>query len=113
MWITIYDDSEQGIVIKNRDGIARILFAQLEYIEVINKAVFFHLVDGTVQKITAALDSRGMEGKWCRYICPIFGVNWIRHGKAIILLKQYGERGIVLFRRKVEEFVSQREGIAI
>lgn len=41
MWITIYDDSEQGIVIKNRDGIARILFVQLEYIEVINKAVVF------------------------------------------------------------------------
>lgn len=57
MWITINNDSEQGIVIKNRDGIVRISFPQLEYIEVINKTVFFHLVDGIVQEISAALGS--------------------------------------------------------
>lgn len=55
MWIEIYDDGEQGVAIKNRDGIVRIAFAQLEYVEVINKTVFFHLTDGAVQEVTAAL----------------------------------------------------------
>lgn len=57
MWITVYDDSDQGIVIKNRNGIVRISFSQIEYIEVINKIVFFYLADKTVQKIAAALGS--------------------------------------------------------
>lgn len=55
MWIAICDENERGFVIKNRDGAVRIVFAQLEYVEVINKIVFFHLADGTVQEMTAAL----------------------------------------------------------
>lgn len=55
MWIAICEDDEQGFVIKNRDGAVRIVFAQLEYVEVINKIVFFHLIDGAVMEMTAAL----------------------------------------------------------
>lgn len=55
MQIAVYDDDGQGIVVKNRDGIVRIVFAQLEYVEVINKIVSFHLSDGTVREVTAAL----------------------------------------------------------
>lgn len=46
---------EQGFVLKNREGIVRISFTRLEYVEVINKTVVFHLADGTVYEVTAAL----------------------------------------------------------
>lgn len=37
MRIEICDEGEQGFVLKNRDGIFRIVFARLEYVEVVNK----------------------------------------------------------------------------
>lgn len=46
---------EQGFALKCKDGVARIAFADLEYVEVINKTVFFHLADGAVYEATAAL----------------------------------------------------------
>ena len=46
---------EQGFVLKNRDEIVRISFARLEYVEVINKTVFFHLEGGAICQATAAL----------------------------------------------------------
>lgn len=55
MQIAMFDDDEQGIVIKNRDGIVRITFERLEYVEVVNKIVSFHLTDGAVREVTAAL----------------------------------------------------------
>ncbi len=55
MRIAVCDDDEQSFVLKNRDGIARIVFARLEYAEVINKKVSFYLTDGVVREVTAAL----------------------------------------------------------
>lgn len=46
---------EQGFVLKSRDGVVRIAFARLAYVEVINKTVFFHLTDSTVREVTATL----------------------------------------------------------
>lgn len=55
MQIAIFDDDEQGFVLKNRDGIIKIAYARIEYVEVVNKIVFFHLIDGVVRQVTAAL----------------------------------------------------------
>ena len=48
-------EEKEGFVIKSREGIVRITFAQIEYVEVINKTVFLHLTDGVVHELTAAL----------------------------------------------------------
>lgn len=55
MQIAIFDDDEQGLVLKNRNGIIKIAFARLEYVEVVNKSLFFYLIDGEVREMTAAL----------------------------------------------------------
>lgn len=47
--------NEQGFALNCRDGVVRIAFADLEYIEVINKTVFFYLANGAVYEATAAL----------------------------------------------------------
>lgn len=46
---------EQGLVLKSRRGVVRIPFTRLEYVEVVNKTVSFHLTDGAVCEVTAAL----------------------------------------------------------
>lgn len=46
---------EQGFILKSRDGVVRIDFARLAYVEVINKTLFFHLSDGTVREAAATL----------------------------------------------------------
>lgn len=48
-------DAKQGLVFKKREGVIRVPFAKLEYVEVINKTVSFHLTDGTIREVTAAL----------------------------------------------------------
>lgn len=48
-------DADQGFVLKNREGVVRVSFAMLEYVEVINKTVSFHLADGVIREVTAAL----------------------------------------------------------
>lgn len=52
---------EQGFILKSRDGVVRVAFAGLAYVEVINKTVFFHMADGTVREVTATLAD--FEGK--------------------------------------------------
>lgn len=52
---------EQGLVLKSRKGVIRVSFAELEYVEVINKTVFFHLANGVIYEVTAALAD--FEGK--------------------------------------------------
>lgn len=51
----------QGFVLKGRKGVSRVFFARLEYVEVVNKTVFFHFIDGAVREVTAALSD--FEGK--------------------------------------------------
>lgn len=46
---------EQGFVLKNREGIERLFFSQIEYVEVVNKKVSFHLTNGVIREVTAAL----------------------------------------------------------
>lgn len=53
---------EQSFILKNRKGIIRIFFTELEYVEVINKKVFFHLSGDVVYETTAALAE--FEGKF-------------------------------------------------
>ncbi len=47
--------AEQGLILKSREGIVRVSFAQLVYVEVINKTVFFYLSDGIVHEVSATL----------------------------------------------------------
>lgn len=47
--------AEEGLILRSRDGIVWIAFSKLVYVEVINKTLFFHLPDGTVSEMTAAL----------------------------------------------------------
>lgn len=46
---------EQGLLLKDRGGVIRVPFARLEYVEVMNKTVSFHLTDGVVREVTASL----------------------------------------------------------
>lgn len=45
----------QGFVLKSREGVVGISYLRLEYVEVINKTVVFHLADGTAYETAAAL----------------------------------------------------------
>lgn len=51
----LFMQAEQGFVLKNREGVAGISFARLEYVEVINKTVAFHMADGVIYEAAAAL----------------------------------------------------------
>lgn len=57
MRIMMYNDAgqEQGLVLQNRNGVVSISYMELEYVEVINKTVAFHLADGAVHEVSAAL----------------------------------------------------------
>lgn len=46
---------ERGLVLKNREGVVRLSFAEIEFVEVLNKKVLFHLAGGAVREVTAAL----------------------------------------------------------
>ena len=46
---------EQGLVLRSRKGVVRVPFTRLEFVEVVNKTVSFHLSDGAVYEVTAAL----------------------------------------------------------
>lgn len=51
--LTVQD--EQVFLLKNREGVFKIAFTRLEYVEVINKTVFFYLTDGTVHEVNGSL----------------------------------------------------------
>lgn len=53
--------TEQGFIVKSREGVVQIAFARLVYVEVMNKTVFFYLADGKVCEATATLAD--FEGK--------------------------------------------------
>lgn len=46
---------EQGFLLRNREGVVRIDFTKLEYVEVINKTVFCHLTDGVIHETNGTL----------------------------------------------------------
>lgn len=45
----------EGITLKTRTGIARILFSRLVFVEVMGKKLYFHLADGGVREVSAPL----------------------------------------------------------
>lgn len=47
--------ADQAFILKSREGIVRLSFAEVEYVEVTNKTVSFHLVDNVVREVTATL----------------------------------------------------------
>ena len=64
MQIVIYDDSardERGLMLENREGTVKISFDELEYVEVLNKVLSFHMADGSVREGTGTLSD--VEGK--------------------------------------------------
>lgn len=46
---------EHELILKNRKSILKISFAKIEYIEVINKTVFFHLADDIIHEVAVSL----------------------------------------------------------
>lgn len=52
---------EQSLVLKKRDGVVRIFLQGLEFVEVTNKTVSFHMANGETREVTAALGD--FEGK--------------------------------------------------
>lgn len=53
MQLTVY--GEAALVLENREGAVKIPFQGIEYVEVFNKTVSFHMADGGVHEETAAL----------------------------------------------------------
>lgn len=53
--ITDSEKPQQGLTVKTKNGIARILFSKLVYVEVVNKQVYFHLSDSSIREVTASL----------------------------------------------------------
>lgn len=51
----LFMQEEKGFVLKTREGVVGVSFSGLEYVEVINKTVVFHLADGMIYETTAAL----------------------------------------------------------
>lgn len=45
-----------GLTVKTQFGMARILFSNLAFIEVMNKKLYFNLVDGSVREVTSSLN---------------------------------------------------------
>lgn len=46
---------EEFLLLKGREGLLRVPFSRLEYVEVMNKTVSFHLADGSVRELNASL----------------------------------------------------------
>lgn len=55
MRIAVCNNDKKDFTLNNRSGFVRISFAELEYVEVINKTVSFHLADGGVRQMSAPL----------------------------------------------------------
>ncbi len=47
----------EGLTVKTRLGIARILFSRLAFVEIMSKKLYFHLADGGVREVTASLSA--------------------------------------------------------
>lgn len=45
----------EGLKIKTRSGMARILFSKPGFVEIMHKKLYFHLVDGEIQEVSSSL----------------------------------------------------------
>lgn len=59
---TAEQEQLDGITVKTKNGIARILFSKLAFIEVINKHLYFHMSDNSVREVYAPLSE--YEGRF-------------------------------------------------
>lgn len=46
---------QEGFTVKTQAGVARILFSKLAFVEVMNKKLYFHLADGSMQEVASTL----------------------------------------------------------
>ena len=76
----------EGLTIKTKAGMARILFTNLAFVEVIGKKLYFHLADGGVREVSASLAA--FEEKL------LSRPEFIKvHRSYIVNLRQVGELG--------------------
>jgi DNA-binding LytR/AlgR family response regulator len=45
----------EGLTVKTRSGVVRILFSRLAFVEIMNKKLYFHMSDGSIQEVTSSL----------------------------------------------------------
>ena len=45
----------EGLIVKTQAGMARILFPKLAFVEVMNKKLYFHLAEGSMQEVSSSL----------------------------------------------------------
>ncbi len=45
----------EGLKVKTASGMARILFSKMAFVEIMNKRLYFHMTDGSVQELTSSL----------------------------------------------------------
>lgn len=64
MQLTVCGKCAEGnavLVLENKEGVVKIPFQEIEYVEVLNKKVSFHMTDGSLLESTGALsDVEGM-----------------------------------------------------
>ena len=46
---------QEGLTIKSKNGLSRILFSRLVYVEAMNKQVYFHLSDNSIREVTGRI----------------------------------------------------------
>jgi DNA-binding LytR/AlgR family response regulator len=46
---------EIGLIVKLQNGVAKLPFSKIAYVEVLNRMLFFHLTDGSIKKLIASL----------------------------------------------------------
>lgn len=47
--------NQDFLAVKSKNGFMRLPFEKLEYLEIMNKTIFFHMIDGSVQESTGTL----------------------------------------------------------
>lgn len=61
---------QESLLIRQKGSISRIPYAQIEYVEVVDKNVYFHLITGTVWEATGALSAYESQllgdGRFCK-----------------------------------------------
>lgn len=82
---------QEGLTIKTKNSINRILFSRLSYVEVMNKKVYFHLSDNSIRVATARLSE--FENILCTrpefmrvhrsYIVNLYEIDQITQNKII------------------------------
>lgn len=113
----------QGFVLRNREGIVRIDFVKLEYVEVINKTIFCHMADGIMHEVHSALtDFEENFADRTDFIKThrsyLVNLNWIQAIEPALVVTKNGHRIPVsrLRRKQVQDTYMhflQQEGTGV